>query len=112
MLSVKGSFNELKNIGPDEIKMMGMMSIPEQVVLWTMAPELSPMAKLSVSAAMFAIHFTFNGFVMKTPKTHQELVWIIGTAAYAKLLGVKTETAVALVAADSIMTLALRDQVE
>lgn len=88
--------------------MMILMAIPEQTVLMMMEPSMPLMKRLMVSVAMYAIHFAWNGFVMKPQKSYNELVWILGTALFAYLVGVKQKTAVALVAADSVMTLALR----
>jgi hypothetical protein len=89
--------------------MMIIMAIPEQTVMMIMEPKMPLIRRLMVSVAMYVIHFAYNGFVMKPEKSYNELVWILGTASYAlQVLGVKQSTAIALVAADSVMTLALR----
>ena len=89
--------------------MMILMAIPEQVVAYIYEPHMSIFKRLTISFAMYAIHFAYNGFVMKPAKSYNELVWIIGTALYAWVgLGVKNETVTALLAADSIMVLFLR----
>jgi hypothetical protein len=89
--------------------MMILMAIPEQYVMMTYYPEMSLIKRLSVSIAMYLIHFAWNGMVMKPKHSYNELVWILGTACYASnVLGVDRETTIALVAADSVMTLALR----
>ena len=102
--SIKKSMMSTGRIG-----MMIIMAIPEQYVAWTYEPQMSIWYRLSISVAMYLIHFAYNGFVMKPKKSYNELVWILGTALYAYYgLGVKTETFVALLAADSIMVLCLR----
>ena len=107
----------LKGFGMNLMKlppmvMMALMAIPEQLVMQAFAPNMPLAKRLSVSAAMYAIHFAWNGMVMKTKKTHHELAWILGTAYFAmQVLGVDKRTATALVAADSVMTLFLRDLV-
>ena len=89
--------------------MMILMAIPEQVVMMAMEPKMPILQRLLVSIAMYAIHFAWNGMVMKPERSYNELVWIVGTALYAfQVLGVRKQTAIALVAADSVMTLALR----
>lgn len=93
------------------IWMMILMAIPEQIVMYLY--EGHHMAffpdRISVSFAMYAIHFAYNGFVMKPEKSYNELVWIIGTALYAYFgVQAQTETVTALLAADSIMALLLR----
>lgn len=89
--------------------MMILMAIPEQLVLAHYEPSIPLLKRLLVSVAMYTIHFAWNGMVMKPKKSYNELVWIIGTALFAlHAIGVKKETAVALVAADSVMTLSLR----
>jgi len=91
------------------VVMMILMALPEQYVMMTLEPNMPLFQRLLVSVAMYVIHFAWNGMVMKPEKSYNELVWIIGTAVYAlKVLGVKQETVIALVAADSVMTLALR----
>lgn len=88
---------------------MAALSIPEQTVMYLYEPQMPLTSRLSVSAVMFAIHFAWNGFVPKGETLQDELPWILGTAAYARMvLGAQNQTAVALVAADSVMTLALR----
>ena len=65
--------------------------------------------RATVSLVMFLIHFGTNGFVPKAGTLRMELPWILGTALFAYfVLGVKPITALALVAADSVMTLSLR----
>lgn len=92
--------------------MMLLMAIPEQLVLATLEPGLPIISRIFVSIAMYIIHFVWNGMVMKPEREYNELVWIIGTAIYALIaVGVKKETAIALIAADSVMTLTLRDLV-
>lgn len=92
--------------------MMLLMAIPEQLIMARFAPRMPLAKRLSVSAAMYAIHFAWNGLVMKTPRAYNELAWILGTALFARnVLGVNMGTATALVAADSVMTLAMRDLV-
>ena len=89
--------------------MMILMAIPEQIVLYYMQPNMDLTKRLSVSIAMYVIHFAYNGMVMKPKRSYNELVWIIGTALYARqILKVKQSTMISLLAADSIMTLALR----
>lgn len=89
--------------------MMILMAIPEQCVMAKYEPGMSIYKRLSVSIAMYIIHFAWNGMVMKPEKSYNELVWIIGTALYAyNVLKVDLSTAIALVAADSVMTLSLR----
>lgn len=89
--------------------MMILMAIPEQLVLASMEPKLSLIKRISVSIAMYVIHFAWNGMVMKPERSYNELVWIIGTALYGIMaFGIKNSTAIALVAADSVMTLSLR----
>jgi hypothetical protein len=89
--------------------MMILMAIPEQAVMATMEPSMPIQKRLLVSIAMYIIHFAWNGLVMKPEKSYNELVWILGTAFYAlQALKVKRSTAIALIAADSIMTLSLR----
>ena len=89
--------------------MMVLMAIPEQAVMASMEPSMPLQKRLLVSIAMYIIHFAWNGFVMKPEKSYNELVWILGTALYAlQALKVKRSTAIALVAADSVMTLSLR----
>ena len=92
-----------------QVGMMIVMALPEQLVLQRLQPSLPLINRVLVSVAMYVIHFAYNGMVMKPKKSYDELVWIIGTALFAlKVTGVKTNTAIALVAADSVMTLALR----
>lgn len=92
-----------------KIGMMGLMALPEQAVLYKYEPNLPIFKKLLVSVAMYVIHFAWNGMEMKPKKSYNELAWILGTSYYAYLsIGVKKETAVALIAADSVMTLGLR----
>jgi hypothetical protein len=89
--------------------MMVLMALPEQYVMHTYQPGMPLFQRLSVSVAMYIIHFAWNGMVMKPEKSYNELVWILGTAFYAlKALGVSKDTFVALIAADSVMTLTLR----
>jgi len=89
--------------------MMALMAVPEQLVMAHFEPGMPIIQRLLVSVAMYIIHFAWNGMVMKPKRSYNELVWIVGTALYAlKVLGVKQSTALALVAADSTMTLALR----
>lgn len=89
--------------------MMAVMSIPEQLIVHLMEPGASVLQRLMVSVAMFAIHFAWNGLVMKPERSYNELVWILGTAAFAVyVLEMKMKTGVALIAADSVMTLAMR----
>ena len=89
--------------------MMILMAIPEQLVLASMEPKLSLIKRISVSIAMYVIHFAWNGMVMKPERSYNELVWVIGTALYGIMaVGIKNSTAIALVAADSVMTLSLR----
>jgi len=89
--------------------MMIIMAIPEQLVMASFEPSMEMSKRILVSIAMYIIHFAWNGMVMKPEKSYNELVWIIGTALYAlKILGVKKQTAIALLAADSVMTLSLR----
>jgi len=89
--------------------MMILMAIPEQTVMAIMEPSMPIQKRLLVSIAMYIIHFAWNGFVMKPEKSYNELVWILGTALYAlQVLKVKRSTAIALVAADAVMTLSLR----
>lgn len=89
--------------------MMILMAIPEQTVLAIMEPQLPLFNRILVSIAMYVVHFAWNGLIMKPEKSYNELVWILGTALYAYMaLGVKKETAIALIAADSAMTLSLR----
>ncbi len=89
--------------------MMIIMALPEQLVLLKLQPKLPLLSRLLVSVSMYLIHFAYNGMVMKPKKSYDELVWIIGTALYAlHVIGVKQTTAIALIAADSVMTLALR----
>lgn len=91
------------------IPMMILMALPEQAVMAKYEPDMPLVQRLSVSVAMYVAHFAYNGFVMKPKRSYNELVWILATALYAFYgLGVKKETAVALVAADSVMTLSLR----
>ena len=91
------------------IPMMILMAIPEQTVLALMEPSIPLQKRVLVSIAMYVIHFAWNGMVMKPPRSHNELVWILGTALFAyQAIGVKKETALALIAADSVMTLSLR----
>jgi hypothetical protein len=93
----------------DRIIMMILMAIPEQLVMNFYEPQMPLVQRLLVSIAMYVIHFAWNGMVMKPEKSYDELAWILGTGFYAlKALGVKQSTAVALVAADSVMTLTLR----
>jgi hypothetical protein len=89
--------------------MMVLMAVPEQLVMMHFEPNMPLVQRLLVSVAMYVIHFAWNGMVMKPERSYNELVWIVGTALYAlNVLGVKQSTAIALVAADSVMTLALR----
>ena len=89
--------------------MMILMALPEQAVLHYMEPKLDITSKLLISIAMYVVHFAWNGFVMKPERSYNEIVWILGTALFAKLaFNVDTNTAIALIAADSIMTLSLR----
>ena len=91
------------------VVMMVLMAIPEQTVMVVCYPKMPLLRRLLVSVAMYVIHFAWNGMVMKPKRSYNELVWIFGTALYAlNVLGVRKETAVALIAADSVMTLALR----
>ncbi len=91
------------------VVMMVLMAIPEQTVMAVYEPKMPLLRRLLVSVAMYVIHFAWNGMVMKPKRSYNELVWIIGTALYAlNVLGVRKETAIALIAADSVMTLALR----
>lgn len=91
---------------------MLLMAIPEQLVMAKFAPKMPLWKRLSVSVAMYLVHFAWNGMVMKTKRSYNELAWILGTAAFAmKVLGVDAKTTTALIAADSIMTLAMRDLV-
>ena len=92
-----------------KLLMMVLMALPEQFVLARYEPNMSLVKRLLVSIAMYVVHFAWNGVVMKPQHSHNELVWILGTALFAYYgVGVKQQTAVALVAADSVMTLALR----
>ena len=92
-----------------KLLMMVLMALPEQFVLAKYQPNMSIVKRIMVSLAMYVVHFAWNGVVMKPKHSHNELVWIMGTALYAYfVMGVKKETAVALIAADSVMTLALR----
>lgn len=85
------------------------MAIPEQLVMNAYEPNMPLVQRLLVSVAMYVVHFAWNGMIMKPEKSYNELAWILGTAYYAlSALGVDQATAVALVAADSVMTLALR----
>ena len=89
--------------------MMILMAIPEQLVMQALEPQMPFMNRALVSVAMYLVHFAWNGMVMKPEKSYNELVWIIGTAVFAMYgLGVSARTATALIAADSVMTLALR----
>ena len=89
--------------------MMILMAIPEQLVMFYFEPSMSLYKRLMVSVAMYVIHFAWNGMVMKPERSYNELVWIVGTAMFAVTqLGAKQSTGIALVAADSAMTLALR----
>lgn len=92
-----------------KLLMMVLMALPEQFVLARYEPNMSLVKRILVSIAMYVVHFAWNGVVMKPQRSHNELVWILGTALFAYYgVGVKQQTAVALVAADSVMTLALR----
>ena len=94
---------------PMTFAMMAGVSIPEQLALAQFAPQLSLLQRLSVSGAMFAIHFGLNGFVPKAPTLQEEIPWIVGTAIFAKTIyGVSDLATFALVAGDSLMTLFLR----
>lgn len=89
--------------------MMVLMAVPEQLVMAKMEPSIPLVKRLLVSVAMYVVHFAWNGMVMKPERSYNELVWILGTALYAlQVLGVKQQTAIALIAADSAMTLSLR----
>ena len=89
--------------------MMILMSIPEQIVLALLQPQKPLLSRLLVSISMYVIHFSWNGIKMKPQKSHNELVWIIGTALFAlHALEVDIKTVVALIAADSVMTLSMR----
>lgn len=89
--------------------MMLLMAIPEQLVMAAFSPKMAIGKRLLVSVAMYVIHFAWNGAVGKPEKSYNELAWIVGTAYYAyRILKVGRRTAVALAAADSVMTLALR----
>ena len=91
------------------IIMMILMAIPEQLVMYYNYPNINLFNRLLVSIAMYVIHFAWNGFVMKPTRSYNELVWIVGTALYAyNVIGVNKQTAIYLIAADSLMTLALR----
>jgi hypothetical protein len=87
-----------------------LMAIPEQLVLASYEPHIPLVNRIMVSVAMYVIHFAYNGYgVMKPVHSYSELAWILGTSYYAyRILGVRQETAVALIAADSVMTLSLR----
>ena len=88
--------------------MMALMAIPEQTVLAMYEPKMPIVNRLMISVAMYVIHFSYNG-MKKVSKSYNEIPWIIGTSYYAYLaMGVKKETAIALIAADSVMTLVMR----
>ena len=89
--------------------MMILMALPEQYVMLKFHPNMSLLKRLSVSLAMYVVNFAWNGMVMKPKYSYNELVWILGTGLFGyQVLGVGLKTAVALVAADSVMTLSLR----
>ena len=91
------------------IPMMVLMALPQQAVMASFEPSMPLWKRLSVSIAMYLAHFAYNGFVMKPERSYNELVWILATALYALYgLNVKLSTFVALIAADSVMTLGLR----
>ena len=93
---------------PNSVVMI-LMALPEHAVLETMEPNMPLVQRLLVSLAMYAIHFAWNGIVITPENSYDELVSIMGTALYAlNVLCVKRQTAVALVAADAVMTLVLR----
>ncbi len=88
-----------------------LLAIPEQIVLSMYEPSIPIMNRILVSVAMYAIYFGWNKFgaAMRPKRAYIELVWILGTAIYAyRVLGVRKETACALIAADSVMTLTVR----
>ena len=94
---------------PSTYAMMAAVSIPEQLALYTFAPELPLYQRLSASAVMFVVHFGTNGFVPKASSLRMEMPWILATGAYIKYgLGASTEAALAQLAGDSLMVLALR----
>ena len=91
--------------------MMIIMAIPEQLVLYfTYSTAMSTLIqRLTVSVAMYLIHFGWNGMIPKPPYSYNELPWILGTALYAfVVIGTSSYTAAWLLAADSIMVLTLR----
>ena len=91
--------------------MMIIMAIPEQLVLLftysTSWRTLIP--RITVSVAMYATHFGWNGMIPKPMYAYNEVPWILGTALYAYIIvGVSEFTAVSLLAADCLMVLILR----
>ena len=97
-------------MGMNKILMMLVMAIPEQIVLYLYEPQVPIIERLLVSVAMYVIHFAWNGMEeVKPRRSYNELIWILGTALYARqVIGVQMSTAIMLVAADSIMTLSIR----
>lgn len=95
---------------PMTYAMMAGLSIPEQATLFFLAPQLPLMQRLSVSGAMFAIHFGTNGFVNRAPSLAMEMPWILGTAAYATYLSGQTNVGLTMAAADLAMTVFMRSR--
>ena len=92
---------------PDPIKLV-LLAIPEQMILYNTESKMDMAQRLSVSLANYVINYAYNGKVAPDDKSAC-LPRIIGSALYARnVLRAKQSTMILLIAANSVITLALR----
>ena len=89
---------------------MLLLALPSQAVLNVYEPGMPNQLKAMVALVMYVIHVAYNGMNVVIPmKSYDDLVCILGTSYYAfRVLGVRQETAVALVAANAVTALVVR----
>lgn len=91
-------------------QLMALSSVPEQLALKLFDPRYSFTRGLAINAAMFTIHFAWNGFMAKADSFANELPWIVGTAAFSKyVLGSTNQSVLASMAFDAIFTAYMRE---
>lgn len=105
---IKNMTNKIDFTKPQTYAMMVGVSLPEQIVMAIMAPDMPFLQRLMVSVVMFISHFSLNGFVKRAPTLADEYKWIIPTALYGAYVTGNPTVGIALFIADTMMTVTLR----
>lgn len=100
--------NKIDFTKPATYAMMAGVSIPEQLVMAIMAPQMPLLQRLTVSLVMFISHFSLNGFVKRAPTLGDEFKWIVPTALYGAYVTGNIFVGILLFIADTLMTVYLR----